>query len=105
MAWLGQFSSEPAVLAVGARYLQIVGPTFALFGLGLALYFAAQGSGHLLLPLLAGLVRLGIVVCVGWVVVYVLHAPLEWLFATIALGFTFYAAAQAVAVNLAIRRH
>jgi putative MATE family efflux protein len=105
LAWLGQFSSEPAVLAVGARYLQIVGPTFAFYGIGLALYFASQGSGHLLYPLLAGVIRLTIVVAIGWTMVYVLHAPLEWLFATIAVGFVGFAVAQAVAANLAIRRH
>ena len=105
MAWLGQFTSDPAVLAVGATYLRIVGPTFAFFGLGLALYFAAQGSGNLLWPLVAGVVRLSIVLTVGWVLVTVLHAPLEWLFAVIGVGFVCFAAAQALAVNLAIRRH
>src|SRR3982074_492505 len=49
--WLGLFSSDPAVLSTGETYLHIVGPTFGFFGLGLALYFAAQGAGHLALPL------------------------------------------------------
>src|SRR5258708_23788281 len=36
--WIGLFSSDPAVIAIGSLYLRVVGPTFALFGLGLALY-------------------------------------------------------------------
>jgi putative MATE family efflux protein len=104
LAWVGQFSADPGVQAVGSTYLRIVGPTFALFGLGLALYFAAQGSGHLLWPLIAGVIRLTLVVTVGWFLIHVLHAPIEYLFGLIAVGFAFFAAAQALAVNRAIRR-
>src|SRR5207302_1305885 len=53
-AWLGLFSNEPEVLAAGAAYLRVVGPAYGFFGLGLALYFASQGAGRLLWPLLAG---------------------------------------------------
>src|SRR5215813_13802555 len=38
-AWLRLFASEPAMLEVGAQYLQTVGPFYGLFGLGMALYF------------------------------------------------------------------
>jgi Na+-driven multidrug efflux pump len=102
--WLGQFSSDTQVLAFGSLYLRVVGPTFAFFGLGLALYFAAQGSGHLLWPLIAGFVRLSVILGLGWVLIHVLHADIVWLFVVIATGFAFFAAAQAFAVNLAIRR-
>jgi hypothetical protein len=51
-------SDDAAVLEAGAAYLRIVGPTYGFFGLGLALYFASQGAGHLLWPLLAGTSRL-----------------------------------------------
>ena len=54
MAWMGLFSVEPAVHAVGTTYLQIVGPTYGFFGFGLALYFASQGTGRLIWPLLVG---------------------------------------------------
>jgi len=36
-AWVGAFSAEPEVLAVGEAYLQTVGPAYGFFGLGLAL--------------------------------------------------------------------
>src|SRR5262249_58570096 len=56
--WLGLFSTQPGGLSLGTTYLQLVGPTYGCFGLGLALYFASQGAGRLLWPLVAGVVRL-----------------------------------------------
>jgi putative MATE family efflux protein len=102
-AWLGLFTSDPAVLDVGATYLRIVGPTYAFFGLGLALYFAAQGAGQLTTALLAGFGRLVIAVAGGWLVLNGLHAGLPWLFAAIGAAFVVFGVAQAVAVNQAIR--
>jgi putative MATE family efflux protein len=65
-AWLTLFGTDPAMLDVGMRYLQTVGPSYGLFGLGLALYFASQGAGRLLWPLLANLTRLAIAAGGGW---------------------------------------
>ncbi len=65
-AWLSLFGSDPAMLDAGTRYLQAVGPTYGLFGLGMALYFASQGAGRLLWPLLANLTRLAIAGGGGW---------------------------------------
>ena len=42
----------------GGAYLVRVGPAYAFLGLGLALYFAAQGRGRTAQPLLATLTRL-----------------------------------------------
>ena len=57
-AWMGLFSSDPAVTAVGEAYLIRVGPAYPFLGLGLALYFAAQGRRRTVQPLLASLTRL-----------------------------------------------
>jgi putative MATE family efflux protein len=64
-AWLGLFTSDPAVVAAGAPYLRIVGPFYGFFGLGFALYFASQGAGRLLWPLLAGFLRLSLAAAGG----------------------------------------
>ena len=64
--WAGLFSREAAVLDHARQYLRIVGPAFAFFGLGLTLYFASQGSGKILGPVLASSVRLVLVAGVGW---------------------------------------
>jgi len=42
------------------------GPFFAFFGMGLTLYFASQGSGKVLGPVVAGTVRLLLVAGMGW---------------------------------------
>jgi len=65
-AWLSLFDTDPAMLDAGSRYLRAVGPFYGLFGLGMALYFASQGAGRLLWPLLANLTRLAIAVGGGW---------------------------------------
>jgi putative MATE family efflux protein len=65
-AWLSLFGTDPAMLDAGARYLRAVGPAYGLFGLGMALYFASQGAGRLLWPLLANFTRLAIAACGGW---------------------------------------
>jgi len=56
------------MLDAGTRYLHAVGPLYGLFGLGMALYFASQGAGRLLWPLLANLMRLVIAAGGGWLV-------------------------------------
>ena len=65
-AWLGLFTTEPAVLETGTAYLRIVGPFYGFFGVGLALYFASQGAGRLAWPLLAGFLRLVVAATGGW---------------------------------------
>ncbi|MBT9247695.1 MATE family efflux transporter (plasmid) [Gemmobacter fulvus] len=66
VAWLTLFSAEPEMIEAGRAYLQIVGPFYGFFGLGLVLYFAAQGQQKLALPLMAGIVRLVIALGGGW---------------------------------------
>jgi putative MATE family efflux protein len=65
-AWLSLFDRDPRMLAAGTAYLHAVGPAYGLFGLGMALYFSAQGAGRLLWPLLAGLTRLLVAVGGGF---------------------------------------
>ncbi|MFC7475749.1 MATE family efflux transporter [Dankookia sp. GCM10030260] len=89
MAWLGLFGTDPAMLETGAAYLRIVGPTYGFFGLGLSLYFASQGAGRLLWPLLAGLLRLVIAVGGGYAAL-VLGGSLAWVFAALALALVAY---------------
>ncbi len=85
-AWLGLFSTDPDVLAAGARYLTIVGPFYGFFGVGLALYFASQGAGRLAWPLVAGFARLLIAALGGWLAIHQLGAGLPGLFVAIALA-------------------
>src|ERR1700728_232531 len=65
-AWLSLFDTAPAMIDAGSRYLHTVGPVYGLFGLGMALYFASQGAGRLLWPLVANMTRLAIAAGGGW---------------------------------------
>ncbi|HLZ97409.1 MAG TPA: MATE family efflux transporter, partial [Steroidobacteraceae bacterium] len=59
-AWLGLFGTDPRMLETGASYLRIVGPAYGFFGLGLCHYFASQGAGRLLWPLIGSFIRLAV---------------------------------------------
>ena len=63
--WATIFTSDESVLTYARQYLRTVGPAFPFFGLGLTLYFASQGSGKVLGPVLAGTLRLALVVGIG----------------------------------------
>ncbi|MEO5881140.1 MAG: MATE family efflux transporter, partial [Caldimonas sp.] len=104
-AWLGLFGNDPQMLEAGAAYLRVVGPTYGFFGLGLSLYFASQGAGRLLWPLLAGLLRLLIAVGGGWLAL-TLTGSLAWAFAALALALIAYGVivASAVASGVWFRR-
>jgi MATE family, multidrug efflux pump len=65
-AWLTLFDSDARMIEAGTHYLHAVGPAYGLFGVGMALYFASQGAGRLLWPLLANFARLVIAAGGGW---------------------------------------
>jgi len=69
LAWVGLFSADAAVLESGSQYLRTVAPFFPFLAAGIALYFASQGAGRVLRPMLAGTVRLVMVIIGGFLVV------------------------------------
>jgi putative MATE family efflux protein len=86
-AWVGLFSDDAAVLSAGSLYLRTVAPFFPLLAAGIALYFASQGAGRVLWPMLAGTVRLAIVVAGG-----ALAASLHAIFGVIAVAMAAFGA-------------
>ena len=68
--WLSLFNTEPAMIEAGSQYLRIVGPWYGFFGLGLVLYFASQGAGRLLWPVLGNIARLVVAVAGGWLALH-----------------------------------
>jgi Na+-driven multidrug efflux pump len=96
--WIRIFSDDPAVLAAGSTYLHVVAPFYAFFGAGMALYFASQGAGRMVLPVLAGTVRL-VVVVAGGALVVASGWPLAALFAIIAAGIVLFGSLIAAAVR------
>jgi putative MATE family efflux protein len=81
LAWVGLFSDDPAVLASGSQYLRTVAPFYPLLAAGIALYFASQGAGRVARPVLAGTLRLAIVLAGGLAAV-----SLHGVFVVIAAG-------------------
>ena len=97
--WTGLFTKSPAVLEAAHSYLRWVGPSFGPFGLGLCLYFAAQGSGKVLGPVLAGTARLAVVALGGWLLMS--QGAEAWtMYALIALGLLVYGVGSALGVYL-----
>ena len=96
-AWVSIFSSDPAVLDAGSQYLRAVGLTYPFLALGIALYFASQGSGKVLLQVLARTVQLVIVIGGGFVLLAA-GSGLFSLFVLIAFGMIVFGTLSALAV-------
>jgi putative MATE family efflux protein len=98
--WLGLFTTDPDVLSAGSRYLRMVGPFYGFFGAGLALYFASQGAGRLLWPLLAGFTRLVIAGVGGSLATRWLGGGLPELFVAMAVALMTFGMMNVAAVRL-----
>jgi Na+-driven multidrug efflux pump len=95
--WTEIYTSNPMVLSYTAIYFQWVGPCYGFFALGLCLYFASQGSGKLLGPVLAGTFRLCAVAAGGiWLVQN--NGNASQMFGLIALGMVSYGVLTALSV-------
>lgn len=100
----GAFATNDTVRDAIGLYLILVGPAFGILGLGMALYFAAQGAGRMRGPFLASVSR--IVVSVGGGVLFgeVLGFGLSGVFASVAAGFLAYGALMAISVRAGVWR-
>jgi putative MATE family efflux protein len=81
--WLTLFSDDARVLGFGALYLQTVAPAYGMIGLGMMIYFASQGAKRVLWPVLAGTMRM-VIVIIGGAVLARFGMGLAPLFGTIA---------------------
>lgn len=96
------FTDDAEVVAIAARALAIIGPAYGAFGLGMAMYFAAQGAGRMRWPMAAALSRCTLAVGGG-----ALLGPLLGLdghFAAVALGLAAYGVITAAAVRPSVWR-
>ncbi len=96
-AWLELFGHEHGMVVAGSAYLRAVGPFYGFFGLGLSLYFASQGAGRLFWPLAAGLLRMGLAVGGGWLILRA-TGSLFWFFMALGVGLFAYGTVTAAAV-------
>jgi putative MATE family efflux protein len=97
--WVTIFTRDEQVLGYGRLFLHWSGPGFGFFGLGLTLYFAAQGAGRMVGPVAAATMRLLLVALGGSVLVA--RGPSAWqLFALSALAMVVYGLSCALALKL-----
>ena len=94
---IGQFSTDASVLATGTQYLRLVSPAYVFFGLGIGLWFAAQGAGRVRWPLMGSLSRIVVGSAGGWLAVCVFGGGLSSLFLLVALSFVTFGSIIAIA--------
>ena len=96
--WTLRFTQDPAVVAAAALYFRWAGPAYALFGLGLSLYFSSLGAGKAAGPVLAGTLRMVLVAAGGAVLAWAQTPPWS-IFALVAVGMAAYGVASWAAVR------
>jgi putative MATE family efflux protein len=98
--WMDLFTTDRAVADFGSAYMSIVGGFYGFFGLGLALFFASQGAGRMLWPLVASTSRLLVIALGGWLCVHVLALRADGFFVVVALSLAVYGITIASAIGL-----
>lgn len=96
--WMGLFSNEEEIIRAGSSYLSVVGPIYAFYGLGMALYFAAQGLGRVMAMVAANGMRLVVSACGGLLAAFWLDAGAMGFYMAIAAGFSVYGGLAACAL-------
>jgi putative MATE family efflux protein len=101
--WMGLFTEDAEVVAIGVTYLHVVGPIYTLYGLGMAMYFGAQGVGRVVLAVLANAARLLVSAAGSLVALVWFGAGASGFFAAVAAGFITYGVLTAGAFVRAAR--
>ena len=97
--WAKLFTQDEVVLGFARQYLVTAGQAFPFFGLGLTLYFASQGAGQVIGPVLAGTVRLVLVAGAGyWLTQH--QGTAEHFYGLVAVAMVLYGVVTAVAVKV-----
>ncbi|MEK9969447.1 MAG: MATE family efflux transporter, partial [Ferrovibrio sp.] len=93
------FTSDADVIAAARQYLTAAGFGFPFFGFGLCLYFASQGAGKVLGPVVGGTIRLLMVAAGGWWLA-ASGAPVWTLFALAGAAMAIYGIATGLLVKV-----
>jgi putative MATE family efflux protein len=91
--WLGLFTDDAGIHAVGARYFRVLGPFYPFVGVSMVVAFAFQGLGQPTVPLALTVVRV-LLVLTGAVACARLGLGETGVFAVIAAGNVFAAASM-----------
>ncbi|MBT6682185.1 MAG: MATE family efflux transporter [Chloroflexi bacterium] len=83
--WVDRFTADPAVYAIAASYLSIAAPMYGVFGGGQPLYFASQGTGYMVIPVIITYTRFLVVAGFG-LVATIFDLSLTTVFVGVAAG-------------------
>ena len=97
--WITLLTDDPATVLAATKYIQIVGPCYLFFGVGLCLYFASQGAKAMRWPIVAVGSRFLIVSCGGFVVSEWLFEGIEAVYIIAAAGMIVFGVMNALAVR------
>jgi len=84
--WLGLFTDDAGIRAVGAEYFRVVGPSYPFVGVSMVIAFAFQGLGRATIPLAWMIVRVVGVLAAAVVCTHGLGLGERAVFTTIAAG-------------------
>jgi MATE family, multidrug efflux pump len=84
--WIGLFTNDPGILAVGTSYFRLIGPSYPFVGIAMVSAFAFQGLGRATTPLVWMAVRVLAVLGVALVCTRLLGLGERAVFAAIAGG-------------------
>ncbi len=84
--WIGMFTDDPAIHAVGALYFRTIAPSYPFLGIAMVIAFAFQGLGRAALPLVVTVVRVAVVTAIAIVGTRAFGFDEQAVFVTIALG-------------------
>jgi Na+-driven multidrug efflux pump len=93
--WLGLFTDDAHIHAVGAEYFRYIGPSYPFVGISMVIAFAFQGLGRATAPLLLAVVRVIAVLTIAIVCTQWLGLEERAVFITIAASNVCSAAAMA----------
>jgi hypothetical protein len=91
-------TDDDGIVHAGAWYPRVVGPVYGLYGLGMALYFAAQRFGNVAWTVAANGLRLVASAGCALAAAFWLDLGATGFFGAVAAGFCAYAALAAAAV-------
>ena len=98
--WLGLFlgPEQAGAWAVGQAYFRTVAPFYGFFAIGLAMYFASQGAGQMMLPFIGSVLRLAVAFGGVLILAQVTDWGVQGVFRAIAAGMGVYGGFIAVAL-------
>ena len=96
--WIPAFTNDPVAYETARGYIRIMGPAYAFLGIGLVLYFAAQGAGAMAWPIGAMIIRFILAVGGAQLLISQFDFGVEAVFITAAVSLAIYAGINAAAI-------